>query len=145
MDPENPTDRLLRADLLTYLPEALLVKVDRASMANSLEARSPLLDHKLVEFAARLPVDRKISGGHGKILLREIGKQFMPAEHINRPKMGFGIPAGEWFRGPLGDRYEELVLAPDSATRDYLDSSVPAALLDKHRATGGQQDALWSS
>ena len=141
--PEDPTDRLLRADLLTYLPEALLVKVDRASMANSLEARSPLLDHKLVEFAARLPVDRKISGGQGKILLREIGKQFMPAEHINRPKMGFGIPADAWFRGLLGDRYQELVLAPDSATRDHLDSSVPASLLDQHRATGGQQDALW--
>ena len=141
--PEQLTDRLLRADLLTYLPEALLVKVDRASMASSLEARSPLLDHKLVEFAARLPIDRKISGGQGKILLREIGKRFMPAEHIDRPKMGFGIPAGEWFSGPLGDHYEELVLAPDSVTRDHLDSRVPAALLQKHRATGGQQDALW--
>jgi asparagine synthase (glutamine-hydrolysing) len=141
--PPEMTDRLLRADLLTYLPEALLVKVDRASMANSLEARSPLLDHKLVEFAARLPVDRKIKSGQGKILLREIGKQFMPADHIDRPKMGFGIPASDWFSGPLGDRYRELVLAPDSATRDHLESSVCAELLDKHRSIGGQHDALW--
>ncbi len=141
--PEDPIDRLLRADLLTYLPEALLVKVDRASMANSLEARSPLLDHQLIEFAARLPVERKIAAGRSKVLLREIAAQLMPKEHLDRPKMGFGVPIGDWFQGSLGDRYQELVLAPDSATRDSLDPSVAASLLERHRSHGGQQDGLW--
>ena len=82
-------------------------------MANSLEARSPLLDHKLVEFAARLPVERKIDGKTTKVLLRAIAKRLMPAAHIDRPKMGFAAPIGDWFRSALGDRFEELVLAPD--------------------------------
>jgi asparagine synthase (glutamine-hydrolysing) len=143
--PADPIDRLLRADLLTYLPEDLLVKMDRATMANSLEARSPLLDHKLVEFAARLPVDRKIEGTTTKVLLRSIAKRLMPADHVDRPKMGFSAPIADWFRGALGDRYVELVLAPDAASRSYLDQSVARELIEEHRA--GQLDhdgQLWS-
>lgn len=139
----DPVDRLLRADLLTYLPEALLVKTDRATMANSLEARSPLLDHRLVEFAARLPTDRKIVGGTTKVLLRAIAKELMPAEHVDRPKMGFTVPVREWFNGALGERYAELVLDQDSMTRDHLDPSVAASLLADHRAGGHRHDALW--
>ena len=143
--PADPIDRLLRADLLTYLPEDLLVKMDRATMANSLEARSPLLDHKLVEFAARLPPERKIDGGTTKVVLRAIAKQLMPAEHVDRPKMGFGVPIGDWFRGPLGDRFEEMVLAPDAAMRDHLDQSAARALLAAHRSHQAANDAgLWS-
>jgi asparagine synthase (glutamine-hydrolysing) len=143
--PADPIDRLLRADLLTYLPEDLLVKMDRATMANSLEARSPLLDHKLVEFAARLPPERKIDGGTTKVVLRAIAKQLMPAEHVDRPKMGFGVPIGDWFRGPLGDRFEEMVLAPDAALRDHLDQSAARALLAAHRSHQAANDAgLWS-
>jgi asparagine synthase (glutamine-hydrolysing) len=135
---------MLRADLLTYLPEDLLVKMDRATMANSLEARAPLLDHKLVEFAARLPVDRKIAGANTKVLLRAIAKHLMPAEMVDRPKMGFGVPIGGWFRGALGDRFEELVLAPDAASRDHLDPSVAAKLLKEHRSHHAEQEhRLW--
>jgi asparagine synthase (glutamine-hydrolysing) len=136
--PVDPIDRMLRADLLTYLPEDLLVKMDRATMANSLEARAPLLDHKVVEFAARLPIDRKIDGRTTKVLLRAMAKQLMPAEHVDRPKKGFAVPINDWFRGGLGDRFEEVVLAPDARSRDHLDTAVGRSLLDKHRA--GEED-----
>jgi asparagine synthase (glutamine-hydrolysing) len=143
--PAEPIDRMLRADLLTYLPEDLLVKMDRATMANSLEARSPLLDHKLVEFVARLPVDRKIAGTSTKVLLRAIAKQLMPADHVDRPKMGFSAPVADWFRGALGDRFVELVLAPDAACRAYLDQTVAKELIDQHRAGQVDHDGqLWS-
>jgi asparagine synthase (glutamine-hydrolysing) len=142
--PTNSIDRMVRTDLLTYLPEDLLVKVDRASMAHSLEARAPLLDHRLVEFAARLPVERKIDGSNTKVLLRAIAKRLMPAELVDRPKMGFGVPIAGWFRGPLGDQFEQLVLAPDSLSRDQLDPAAAATLLREHRS--GQFDhnhRLW--
>lgn len=141
--PTDRVDRLLRADLLTYLPEALLVKMDRATMANSLEARAPLLDHELVEFAARLPSDRKVAGSTTKVLLRAIAKRLLPAEHVDRPKMGFTLPVGEWFRGSLGDLYSDLVLASDARIRDHLDPAVAASLLVDHRHGGQRQDALW--
>jgi asparagine synthase (glutamine-hydrolysing) len=142
--PKQPIDRLLRTDLLTYLPEDLLVKVDRATMANSLEARAPLLDHKVVEFAARLPVDRKIVGSNTKALLRSIAKRLMPADLVDRPKMGFTIPLAGWFRGPLGQRFQDLVLAPDAASRDHLDVSVASTLLREHRAgAADHNDQLW--
>jgi len=143
--PVDPIDRLLRTDLLTYLPEDLLVKMDRATMANSLEARSPLLDQQLVEFAAVLPTERKIEGTTTKVLLRAIAKQLMPTEHVDRPKMGFAAPIGDWFRGALGVRFGEVVLAPDSALRDHMDQSVAGALLAAHRSNQAENDAtLWS-
>lgn len=142
--PADATDRMLRADLLTYLPNDLLVKMDRATMANSLEARAPLLDHRLVEFAARLPVDRKIAGGNRKVLLRSIAKRLMPAELIDRPKMGFTPPIGDWFMGELGGRFEELVLAPDAASRDHMDPTVAAKLLREHRSGQVEREhQLW--
>jgi asparagine synthase (glutamine-hydrolysing) len=142
--PSDKTDRVLRADLLTYLPDDLLVKMDRATMANSLEARAPLLDHKLVEFAARLPVDRKIQGTSSKVLLRAILKRLMPPEHVDRPKMGFSPPTGDWFRGELGGRFEELVLAPDAALRDHMDAAAAASLLSEHRSgRADHEHQLW--
>lgn len=142
--PADATDRMLRADLLTYLPNDLLVKMDRATMASSLEARAPLLDHRLVEFAARLPVDRKIAGGNRKVLLRSIAKRLMPAEFIDRPKMGFTPPIGDWFIGELGGRFEELVLAPDAASRDHMDPTVAAQLLREHRSGRVEREhQLW--
>lgn len=114
-------------------------------MAHSLEARSPLLDHVLVEFAAKLPTDRKINGSTTKVLLRVIAKRLMPASHVDRPKMGFGVPIRDWFRGPLGDRFEEIVLAPDAAARDHVDQSAARALLTTHRSGEAENDGqLWS-
>ena len=98
--------------MLHVPPEDLNVKVDRATMANSLEARSPLLDHRVYEFAAALPSHRKMRRGTSKIVLREVAKQLMPAELVDRPKMGFGVPIGSWFRSTLGDVFSDTVLGP---------------------------------
>jgi asparagine synthase (glutamine-hydrolysing) len=142
--PSSDLDRILRGDLLTYLPEDLLVKMDRATMAHSLEARAPLLDHRLVEFAAALPEDRKLAHGTSKVLLRAVARRLMPKELVERPKMGFGAPVGAWFDGPLGDRFEELVLAPDGALRDHLDPAVAARLLREHRkGSSTHEHRLW--
>jgi asparagine synthase (glutamine-hydrolysing) len=142
--PADPLERMLRADLLTYLPDDLLVKMDRATMANSLEARAPLLDHHLVEWAARLPVDRKVDGSTSKVLLRAIAKRLMPAEHVDRPKMGFTPPVGDWFRGELGTHFRDTVLAADAASRDHLDPKVAGRLLAEHQSGEAEHEhQLW--
>jgi asparagine synthase (glutamine-hydrolysing) len=132
--PTSRLDRLLWTDTLNYLPEDLLVKMDRATMANSLEARSPLLDQEVVQFAGRLPSERKLGRGRSKIVLRAVARTLLPAELVERPKMGFAIPIGESFRGSLGDRYRELALAPDAFLRDVVDQDVARRLFDEHLA-----------
>jgi asparagine synthase (glutamine-hydrolysing) len=125
-------DRLLSADARSYLPEDLLVKMDRATMAHSLEGRSPLLDHKLAEYVARLPEDAKIRDGQTKVLLRQIANTVMPAKLVDRPKIGFAAPLDGWFRADLANVYRDLVLGPDSSLAAHLDQSAASEILDDH-------------
>jgi asparagine synthase (glutamine-hydrolysing) len=101
--------RMMLLDAMTYLPDDILVKVDRASMAISLEARAPFLDRRVMEFAARLPLNFKVRNGGGKWLLRKVLHQYVPPALVERPKAGFAIPLDSWVRGPLREWTEELI------------------------------------
>ncbi len=126
-------DTYAALDVATYLPGALLVKVDRMSMAHALEVRSPLLDHRVHEFAARLPARLKLRRGMLKWPLKQLAKRRgMTDELINRPKMGFGIPVGEWFRGPLRPWVTDVLLDPRTTERGLLRPEEVKRLLDEH-------------
>jgi asparagine synthase (glutamine-hydrolysing) len=116
----DPIDAAMAVDVGSYLPYDLLVKVDITSMANSLEARSPFLDHPVMELAARLPVSLKLRRGQSKFLLKRAFADLLPRENVQRAKMGFGVPVGEWFRGPLRELLCDVLLAPRSLARGYF-------------------------
>ncbi|HEY8461044.1 MAG TPA: asparagine synthase-related protein, partial [Blastocatellia bacterium] len=143
--PAHPIDAAMASDVASYLPYDLLVKVDIASMANSLEARSPFLDHEVMEFAARLPVEIKFRGGRLKSLLKRAFADLLPPQNANRRKMGFGVPIGQWFRGPLRDLLRDALLSPVALGRGYFREPEVRRLVDEHlerRADHASQ--LWS-
>ncbi|HEU4391213.1 MAG TPA: asparagine synthase (glutamine-hydrolyzing) [Blastocatellia bacterium] len=135
----DPVDRTMAVDVVSYLPYDLLVKVDITSMANSLEARSPFLDHEVMEFAARLPVNMKLRGRDSKYLLKRAfadgktgDKAILPAENASRRKMGFGVPVGDWLRGPLRGFLEDTLLSNESLGRAYFKPDVVRRLVSDH-------------
>jgi asparagine synthase (glutamine-hydrolysing) len=131
-------DRLLAADLETYLPDTLLVKMDIACMANSLEARSPFLDHVLVEFAARVPARLKVRGWTPKYVLRRAGEGILPPAILARGKQGFAIPLDRWFRNDLKAYAADALLAPRALARGYFREEAVRRLLRDHE--GGLAD-----
>lgn len=110
-DSEDYLDKMLHIDTRGWLADDLLTKVDRATMAYSIEARVPYLDHRLVEFACRLPVHQKMLGMNGKVLLKKIAKRYLPSEIVHRPKWGFVMPLGEWLQGELKPLVNECLIS----------------------------------
>lgn len=142
---EHLLDRLLDADTHTYLPDDLLVKVDIASMANSLEARSPFLDYRLMEFVARLPVRYKLKRRSKKYILKRAVRDLLPYKNIYRRKMGFGLPVGLWLRNEMKDFLSDTLLSNTSLGRGYFNPEALKGMVKSHIA--GRKDYsfnLWA-
>ncbi len=142
-DAADILDKLLYADTKTYLHE-LLMKQDQMSMAASIESRVPFLDHKLVEFTAKMPREMKLRGSTTKWILREAMKGILPAEILERPKMGFPVPIGGWFRGRYKHIVDEYVLGGRAMNRGIFDSDFVKKLVAEHNAGENHDERLWS-
>jgi asparagine synthase (glutamine-hydrolysing) len=137
-------EKMMYLDAITYLCDDILVKLDRATMAVSLEGRCPLLDYRIFEFAWRIPLSSKAGNGFGKLPLREILYRYVPRELVDRPKAGFTIPIGDWLRGPMRD-WAEALLSPARVKQDGLFAPEPIARTwAEHLAGSDRTQQLWS-
>src|SRR5207245_1545854 len=137
-DTTDPLSRIQYVDIKTYLVDDILVKVDRASMANSLEVRCPLLDHKLMELIAEIPSNLKLRNGQGKYIFKKTLQKILPADVLNRRKKGFAVPIAEWFRGELKEFAHEALFGRRD---DLLNSAFLMNCWKQHQR--GQRD--WSA
>jgi len=142
---DDPLALVQYLDLKTYLVGDINTKVDRASMAHSLEVREPLMDHELVEWLASLPSSLKVRGGEGKFLLKKAMEPKLPHDVLYRPKRGFAVPLARWFRGPLRARVRDAVLGERLADTGWFERPVLERLVDEHQS--GARDhspSLWA-
>ena len=140
----EPTEQMMALDSVSYLPDDILVKVDRATMAHSLATRVPMLDHRLYELAWSLPLDLKVSNGMSKLVLREVAHRRVPAELLDRPKMGFGIPIATWLRGPPREWADDLLFTERLKKQTLLDARVVRRAWDLHQTSRRDMEhQLW--
>jgi asparagine synthase (glutamine-hydrolysing) len=143
--PEDPLSRVQYLDIKTYLPGDILTKVDRASMAHSLEVRVPILDHELIEWVAGLAPEMKLQGREGKYLFKRAMEPYLSTDVLYRPKMGFAVPLASWFRGPLRDRVRQAVMSPVLLDTGIFDDRFLLRMVEEHQS--GLRDfsaPLWS-
>ncbi|MDL2336242.1 MAG: amidotransferase 1, exosortase A system-associated [Pseudomonadota bacterium] len=142
---DDPLALIQYLDLKTYLVGDINTKVDRASMAHSLEVREPLMDHKLIEWLATLPSSMKVRGQEGKFLLKKAMEPQLPTEVLYRPKMGFSVPLAQWFRGPLKQRVRDAVLGDRLGSTGWFDRPYLQHLVDAHQSGASDYSApLWT-
>jgi asparagine synthase (glutamine-hydrolysing) len=142
---DDPLALVQYLDLKTYLVGDINTKVDRASMAHSLEVREPLMDHPLVEWLASLPSSLKVRGQEGKYLLKKTMEPYLPSDVLYRPKMGFSVPLAQWFRGPLKQRVNDAILGPRLASTGIFNARYLKHLVDSHLSGGHDySSAIWT-
>ncbi len=143
-DIKEPIQKMMATDSLSYLPDDILAKVDRVAMAVSLETRVPLLDHRVIELAWKMPFDKKVRNGQGKWLLRQVLYRHVPPRLIDRPKMGFGVPVDQWLRGPLRGWAEELLSEDRLKAQGFLDPKPVRVRWEQHvKGMNNWRDSLW--
>lgn len=142
---DDPLSLIQYLDMKTYLPGDILTKVDRASMAHSLEVRVPILDHQLVEWVSGLPAHVKLRGSEGKYVFKKSLEKMLPDDILYRSKMGFGVPLAKWFRGPLKERVRQAVLGDVLSSTGYFDQAFLKRLVDEHQSgIREHSSAIWS-
>jgi asparagine synthase (glutamine-hydrolysing) len=134
---------MIRSDFEHYLPGDLLVKADLATMANSLELRSPLLDHDVIEWANSLPSKFKVAGRESKHILKDIARTLVPAELIDRPKMGFAIPRADWLRNELRQITHDLLTDEVARSRGWFDQHEIHKILSEHQSGQDRDSIIW--
>ena len=137
--------KILAVDFKTYLPDDILVKIDRASMSVALEGREPLIDHRIIEWAAQLPIDLKIRGKEKKYLLKKIAHRYIPEELMNKPKMGFGVPITVWFKNELKELFEEYLSKESLDKNEFLNTEYILSLKQRYFDNPGEEEAnrIW--
>jgi len=141
----SPLDQMLYADTKIWLPDDILLKADKMTMANAVELRVPFLDHKLVEFCAGLPAKLKLNGQWGKVLLRQAMREVLPRPILHRPKKGFPVPTAQWLRIPLKEFTHDVLLSPSSACRLYLKPRVLEEMVLEHeRGLANREQEIWT-